>query len=122
MYFINAYSIAKPHALEQLHAELLGYNIDIAVVTETHFKKKHSEAACHVGGYTTIRRDREGRRAGGVAIYVREAYQASDCVVAGDTRELELLKVSAPGRVVPSMVHRSLSTKWTLSWTRLRDR
>ena len=33
---------------------------------------------------------------------MRESYQATECVVAGDTRELELLwvKVSAPGRGV----------------------
>ena len=106
IYIINANSIAKSHALEQLQAELIGYDIDIAVVTETHFKKKHLEEACHVTGYTTFRRDREGRRAGGVAAHmcavthVRDTLAATECNLAGDTRTLELLwvTVQTPGR------------------------
>ena len=102
IYVINANSIAKPHALEQLYAELTGYDIDIAIVTETHFKKKHLEAACNINGYRAYRRDRESRRAGGVAVFVRDSLGATECVVAGDTRVLELLwiKVSTPGRAV----------------------
>ena len=102
IYVINANSIAKPHALEQLHVELIGYNIDIAIVAETHFKKKHLETACNISGYLTFRRDREGRRAGGVAVYVRDIFGATACNLAGDVRVLELLwvKVNTPGRVV----------------------
>jgi hypothetical protein len=37
LYAFNARSIAKPHAIEQLTADLIGYDIDVAV-------KKHSES------------------------------------------------------------------------------
>src|SRR5260221_3974998 len=44
LYVFNSASVAKPHAKEQLTAELIGYNVDIAIITETHFKKKHTPA------------------------------------------------------------------------------
>jgi len=39
IYVVNARSLAKAHAIDQLQAELIGYGIDIAIVTETFFKK-----------------------------------------------------------------------------------
>src|SRR6218665_2729507 len=39
IYIINANSIAKTHALEQLTADMLAYDIGIAIVTK--FKAKH---------------------------------------------------------------------------------
>jgi len=48
---LNANSIAKLHAIEQLTGELLGYDTDIAIITESHLKKKHSEAQYLVNGY-----------------------------------------------------------------------
>jgi len=41
LYVFNAASVAKPHAIEQLTAEITGYNVDIAVISESHLKKKH---------------------------------------------------------------------------------
>src|SRR6218665_1820821 len=41
VYIINASSIAKPHALDKLNAELSRYQLDIAIITETHLKKHH---------------------------------------------------------------------------------
>jgi len=89
LYILNANSTAKPHAIEQLTVELIGYNTDIAIITESHLKKKHSEAQCLVNGYTSIRRDREVRRAGGVIVYVRNEYSSTICVIGGDDRKFE---------------------------------
>src|SRR6218665_2017900 len=41
LYIINANSLAKPHAMDQLSVELSSYNREIAIVTETHFKVRH---------------------------------------------------------------------------------
>ena len=65
LYVLNAASLAKPHALEQLRTDLCGYNIDIALITETHFKQKHSSTLTNIPGYTAIRHD---RKKGGVEV------------------------------------------------------
>ena len=57
-------------------ADLSGYNVDVAVVTETHLKKKHADHHFAVAGYTLFRRDRVGRRGGGVAVYVSSRLSA----------------------------------------------
>jgi len=36
LYVLNAAAITKPHAIEHLAAELMSYNIDVAVIAETH--------------------------------------------------------------------------------------
>jgi hypothetical protein len=43
LYVFNAASIAKPNAIEQLTSELIGYDIDIGVISESHMKKKEEE-------------------------------------------------------------------------------
>ena len=72
LYVLNASSLAKPHAVQQLESDLVSYAIDVAVITESHFKKKHDDALLNIKDYSLIRRDREGRRGGGVAAYVRK--------------------------------------------------
>ena len=73
LYVFNAASIAKPHAIESLTAELTGYQIDVAIITETHLKpSKHPDGCFDISGYSLIRRDRVGRREG-VAIYARSS-------------------------------------------------
>jgi len=48
-----------------LTVDLVGYTVDVAVITETHIKKKHPDHHFAVNGYTLFRRDRVGRRGGG---------------------------------------------------------
>lgn len=43
-YIINARSFSKIGDLDHLGSELLGYDFDLATVSETHFKKRHNEA------------------------------------------------------------------------------
>ena len=72
LYVLNAASLAKPHAIEQLAMELVSLSIDIALITETHFKKHHSDGAFYIEGFSCVRRDRVGRRGGGVAIFIKD--------------------------------------------------
>ena len=44
-------------------------------------------------GYSVYRRDREGRKAGGVAVYVKDGLNASVCELTSDDRKFELLWV-----------------------------
>ena len=76
MYVIDAAALSKPHAIEQLSVDLRNYNTDIAAVTETHFKAKHSDSIVAIPDYTLLRRDRLGRRGGGVAVYIRTSFNA----------------------------------------------
>jgi len=73
LYVFNSASLAKPHAIELLIVELTGYDIDIAVICETHLKKKRANSCVGVDGYILFRRDRVKRKGGGVAVYVRES-------------------------------------------------
>jgi hypothetical protein len=97
LYVLNANSIAKPHAIESLAAELIGYSADVAIISETHLKKKHSDSVSTIDGYSNLRRDRLQRRGGGVAVYARSELSISEIVFANDVRDFELLwtKISA---------------------------
>ena len=77
LYALNAAALSKPHAFEQLASDLSAYSIGIAVVTETHFKRKHSDSVVSIDGYTLYRRDRLRRRGGGVAVYVKSSIQST---------------------------------------------
>jgi len=51
LYILNANSIAKPYALDQLSVELVNYNVDVAIITETHLKKRHQSSMIKIDGY-----------------------------------------------------------------------
>ena len=91
LYVLNASSLAKPYAVEQLAADISGYNIDVAIISETHFKSRHSDSVVSVPCYTLMRRDRIGKRCGGVAMYARESCNANTWVPSADDRKFELL-------------------------------
>ena len=76
LYVLNASAITKPHAVKHLTADLSGYNVDVAVVMETHLKNKRADHHFAVNGYTLFRRDRFGRRGGRVAVYVSSRLSA----------------------------------------------
>ena len=56
-------------------------------------KKKHSDELFAIDGYTLYRRDRTGRRGGGVAVYVVNHLQATVWTCSGDSLQYELLWV-----------------------------
>ena len=43
LYVLNVAAVTKPHAVQHLTADLTGYQVHIAVITETHLKKKHDD-------------------------------------------------------------------------------
>jgi hypothetical protein len=90
LYLLNAAALSKPKEVENLAVDLSNYNIDVAVITETHFKLKHSDTAVAIDGYKILRRDRQGRCAGGVAVYVRSNIQSSVWLYSADNRTYEL--------------------------------
>jgi len=72
LYVFNAAGSAKPHAVEQLAAELSNYDADVALITETHFKVRHTDSVINIPDYTVFCRDRSGRKGGRVALLVRQ--------------------------------------------------
>jgi len=90
LYVLNVAAVTKPHAVQHLAADLTGYQVHIAVISETHLKKKHDDQLFVIDGYTLFRRDRVGRRlrrGGSVTVYVSNRYQATTWVCPGDTSE-----------------------------------
>ena len=78
LYVFNAAALTKPHAIDQLDAELKSLKIDVAVICETHLKQKHSDDGFAIDGYRLHRRDRKRRRGGGVAVYARSGYDSTN--------------------------------------------
>ena len=74
-------------------------------MSETHLKKKHVDNIVAVLGYSLFRRDRIGRKGGGVALYVRESLQATPWVCTGDDRAFELLWVKVNNVFVGALYH-----------------
>jgi len=66
---IHAAPITKSKVIEQVTAELIVYDIDIPVVSESHLKTKHVNNCVKIGGYSLFRFDIIGRKLGGVVIY-----------------------------------------------------
>jgi len=71
---------AKFGALGLLYADLMGYGIYLAIVTETFFREHHRDELCCMSGYQSFRRDRKGRGVGSVAIYIHE-YRATYALI-----------------------------------------
>jgi len=82
-----------PHAIQHLSADLVSYGVHIAVITETHLKQKHADHFAAIGGYSLFRRDRAGRKGGGVAVYVNSQLSATVWTSTSDSPLFELLWV-----------------------------
>ena len=91
IYAINAAAITEPHAVQQLSTtDINSYNVDIAAVTETHPKNKHTDSVVAIPRYTLLRRDRLRRKGGGVALYVRASLSVLLWTFSADNRTYEL--------------------------------
>ena len=91
LYVINAASLSKPHAMQQLTADLGGYGIDVAVISESHLISIHTNNMFNIPGYQLFRRDRLRRKGGGVALYARSEQNAVELTFKGDNVAFELL-------------------------------
>ncbi|KAK4820971.1 hypothetical protein QYF61_009437 [Mycteria americana] len=76
--YTNARSMGKNQ--EELEATVQQENYDIVAIMEMWWDDSHNWSAA-MDGYKLFRRDRQGRRGGGVALYVRECF---DCLELND--------------------------------------
>jgi hypothetical protein len=96
IYVLNAAALSKPGAVQHLAADLESYGVSVAVITETHMKTKHTDSIVSISGYTLYRRDRTGRRGGGVAVYLLSALRSSrwtPSIAADSTLEIDWVRV-----------------------------
>jgi len=105
LYLLNAASLAKLHATELLSADLTSYRCDVAIITESHFKTKHTDGAVSITDYSVFRRDRLGRRGGGVAVYVHSTLPATEWKPKTDNRLFELLWVRIGNNFIGALYH-----------------
>jgi hypothetical protein len=105
LYVLNAAALTKPFFLQHLTADLIGNQSDVAVITETHFKAKHTDATVGIDGYTMYRRDRIGRCGGGVAVYVRSELQSAEWKCTADDRAYEVLWVRIGAAFMAAIYH-----------------
>jgi len=105
IYLLNAAALSKPGAVEQLVADLRSFNSDVAIITKTHFKNKHSNSVVGIDDYTLFRRDTVGRCGGGVAMNVRTNIQFAEWVSQVDNRTYELLWVRVNGIFIGALYH-----------------
>ena len=104
VFVLNAAALTKPHAVQQLNADLNNCGCEVAVITQTHCNTKHTDAMMNVPGYMFHRRDRQRRRGGGVAIYVSSMLQSAIGTYAADDKRFELLWVRVTGSAEPKVV------------------
>ena len=69
--YTNAHSMGNKQ--EELEAMMKQENDDVVAITETWWHVSH-DWSVPIDGYKLFRRDRQGRRGGGVALYVRDCY------------------------------------------------
>lgn len=74
---INATSLVKNGAISYLGSEVLANAADCAIVTETWMNSKHLNCLFNIDGFSLHRRDRTGRKGGGVAIFTPITYSAT---------------------------------------------
>ncbi|GAB0205541.1 hypothetical protein GRJ2_003019700 [Grus japonensis] len=80
---------------EELEAIVQQGSYDLVTITETWWDNSHDWSAA-MDGYKLFRRDRQGRRGGGVALYVRDCF---DCIELSDWDDkVECLWVRMRGR------------------------
>jgi len=97
--------LEKLNVVEHFASDLASYNVDVAVISETHFKVCHTDSVVGVPGYNLFRRDRRGRRGGGVALYVRSTLQASTWSYSADDRTYELQWVRVGNNFIAALYH-----------------
>ncbi|KAF4797296.1 hypothetical protein TURU_075386 [Turdus rufiventris] len=91
--YINAHS--RNNKQEELEAMGPQQSCDVVAVTETWWDDSHSWSTA-LDGHRLFRRDRKGRRGGGVALYMREAFDAMDVETSDD--KVECLWVRIKGK------------------------
>ncbi|RMC18016.1 hypothetical protein DUI87_04892 [Hirundo rustica rustica] len=69
--YTNAHNMGNKE--EELEAMVQQHSYDVVAITETWWDESHSWSTA-LDGYKLFRRDRRGRRGGGVALYIKKAF------------------------------------------------
>ena len=83
-YLLNPTSLAKTNAKEQLLTDIATVRADLALIVETWFTSKHLDIDLSLDGYALFRRDRVGRKCGGLCAYVCNNNEISCSVIFPD--------------------------------------
>ena len=86
IYVLDAMSITKANAFEQIVTDVNSIGADIIILTETWLKEKHADDAVTISGYICLRNDRVKRGGGGVAAFVKQDLQPT-CINAQSTMQ-----------------------------------
>ena len=125
IYLLNPTSICKKDAITHLQQDILYYNPDIVIITESWFKSHHNSDIFAIPGYNLHRRDRIKRKGGGVCLYTKSTISATVWTPSNDTRSMEVLwtRFILAGNVwaVADVYHPPPSTKSSHSERELID-
>lgn len=106
---LNPTSLAKADAIDQLLIDVTSFKTDIAIISETWFKKHHLPMHSTLPNYITYRLDRKKRRGGGVAIFVTDKVLSKQCVFNSVDERFELLwietKIKTRTCIVGALYH-----------------
>ena len=91
--YTNACSMGNKQ--EELEAIVKQASYDLVAITETWWDHSHDWSAA-MDGYKLFRKDRQGRRGGGVALYVKECIEVTE-LMTGE-KKVESLWVKIRGR------------------------
>ncbi|PKU42731.1 adaptin ear-binding coat-associated protein 1 [Limosa lapponica baueri] len=88
---------------EELEAIVQQENYDIVAITETWWEDLHNWSAA-IDGYQLFRRGRQGRRGGGVALYVRDIFECLELTNGNDRVECLWVKIKGKANKADIMV------------------
>ena len=71
-------------------------NHDLVAITETWWDHSHDLSAV-MDGYKLFRRDRQGRKCGGVALYIKDCFDVAELGVGNDEIECLWIKIRGEG-------------------------
>ena len=101
--YIHTNACSMDNKQEELEAIAQQENYDIVAITETWWDDSHNWSAA-VDGYKIFRRERQGKRGGGVALYVRECFDCLELNDGDDKVECVWVRISGKANKADTMV------------------
>ena len=95
-FVLNARSLVKPDASAALYLELTNNNVDFCIITETWLKPAIPSHLVCPNGFSMIRKDRENRQGGGVAVICRNDWKLERLHAFQNPYECLWAKISTP--------------------------